>query len=244
MKYAYIYDENTKEYIGKDIAFLDQLESQIANEDIYVLPQFGTFKEPLEYRENYAIIFDIDNDEWIYEEDHRQSRDENGNVIEDTGTPYWLLGDDYTSEPRYMTVPGKLPNDVIFERPAKPLEISKEESKKLLTNSFENILNNAYLISSLGYKINANHTSKSNIEGLITYLSKETSITSTRFRIYDNTFVQVTIDDLNVLLLEVIKSINSLYDQKWIYDEKIKNSTTIEELESLEFTFTYSDFSK
>ena len=120
----------------------------------------------------------------------------------------------------------------------------KEEKKYELNDIFENILNNSYLTSSLGYKINANHTSKSNIEGLITYLSKETSITSTRFRIYDNTFVQVTIDDLNILLLEVIKSINSLYDQKWIYDEKIKNGTTTKEIESLEFIFTYSDFTK
>lgn len=61
-----MYDEHTKEYIGEVEAQIDPLESELKEEEIYLLPANSTFDEPIEEQEGFKIVFD--GEKWISEE--------------------------------------------------------------------------------------------------------------------------------------------------------------------------------
>ena len=67
---------------------------------------------------------------WEVVEDHRQHMDSKGTKT--GGTPFWqpAMGDDYTSQPRYMETLGPLPKGAVTERPAKPLAVLKAEKER------------------------------------------------------------------------------------------------------------------
>lgn len=65
---------------------------------------------------------------WETVEDHRQHMDERGR--KEGGTPYWLPGDTWRSEPRYMEELGPLPTDALLERPRRPLEEYKADKRQ------------------------------------------------------------------------------------------------------------------
>ena len=67
---------------------------------------------------------------WEVVEDHRQHMDSKGTKT--GGTPFWqpAMGDDYTSQPRYMEILGPLPKGAVTERPAKPLAVLKAEKER------------------------------------------------------------------------------------------------------------------
>ena len=67
-------------------------------------------------------------DAWETVEDHRQHMDERGR--KEGGTPYWLPGDTWRSEPRYMEELGPLPTDALLERPRRPLEEYKVDKRR------------------------------------------------------------------------------------------------------------------
>lgn len=73
---------------------------------------------------------------WEQVEDHRKHPNEKGQY--DGGTPYWLPseGDNYKSEPRYMTELGPLPDGAVTERPEKTdEEIQTEQLKSTVYES-------------------------------------------------------------------------------------------------------------
>ena len=55
---VYIYDEETKEFLREEDAFLDPLETQLKGEDVYLLPANATFEKPLDKEDGKAIVFD------------------------------------------------------------------------------------------------------------------------------------------------------------------------------------------
>lgn len=66
---------------------------------------------------------------WELVEDHRQTRDKGGVIVEGSGTPYWLPGDTWQTPARYITELGPLPEGALLERPKKTTEeIEKEET--------------------------------------------------------------------------------------------------------------------
>lgn len=62
---AYMFDENTKEFVGEIESQLDPLESELKGEEIYLLPANSTFTYPLESKEGFKVVFN--GDEWIYQ---------------------------------------------------------------------------------------------------------------------------------------------------------------------------------
>lgn len=238
---TYRFDEKTKEYLLSEQAFLDPLESQIQNKEIYLLPANSTFAKPLDPKEGYVVVWE--NNEWIYKEDHRQKRDKGGVIIESSGTPYWLAGDTYLSPARYMKELGELPEGAILVKPEKPLEVYKQEKHKELSYKFSDVQEKAYLTSSLGFMINAGRTAKADIDGLLEVLQDDTTST-VLFRCYDNSFVNVNLDNLKTMRLEVIKSGQELYQQKWTFGAMIDSCNTSEEVESIKLEFTMLDFTK
>ena len=67
-------------------------------------------------------------DAWETVEDHRQHMDERGR--KEGGTPYWLPGDTWRSEPRYTDELGPLPENALLERPERPLDEYKADKRR------------------------------------------------------------------------------------------------------------------
>lgn len=67
-------------------------------------------------------------DAWETVEDHRQHMDERGR--KEGGTPYWLPGDTWRSEPRYTEELGPLPDGALLMKPERPLDEYKADKRR------------------------------------------------------------------------------------------------------------------
>lgn len=124
------------------------------------------------------------------------------------------------------------------------LEKAKAEKLSELTSlchNFDNRLvnNDMFIISSLGFKVNADLRSQNNIKGLIAV-----NADTVNFVDYNNEIHKLKTSDLNTLLVECSKNGENLYMQKWTYKTQIENAQTIEELNAIDFNFVMLDFSK
>ena len=63
---VYRYDEETKEYIGVETAFIDPLETELQGKEIYLLPANCTFTKATETKEGYKLKWN--GESWEYEE--------------------------------------------------------------------------------------------------------------------------------------------------------------------------------
>ena len=222
----YIYDEKTKEYTGTQNAFIDPLETKKQCKNVYLVPANATDKKPLETKENQAVIFN--GSDWEIIADYR-------------GKTYYI-----GTEQHEMKELGDLPKGATFEpvEPEKTLsELKSEKLSELTTlchNFDDNLVNNdMYVISSLGFKVNADIRSQNNLKGLIAV-----NADTVNFVDYNNKIHKLKSSDLNTLLIECSKNGENLYKQKWAYAEKIKACKTIAELEKIDFNFVMLDFSK
>ncbi len=237
---TYRFNAETKEYLFAEEAFLDPLETEAAGKPVYLLPADSTFTEPLTDKDGYAVCWT--GSAWEYKEDHRQKRDMGGVIIEGTGTPYWMPSDTWDSPARYMTELGPLPEGALLVKPEKPLEVLRKEKLSGLNAAFASVESGAWVMSSLGFKADANTTANTNIEGLIKSMSAlghETVI----FCDYDNVYREVTLGGLQTLQLEVIQNGQSLYAQKWAFRNAINAAQTKEELDAVQVEFNMMDFS-
>ena len=75
---------------------------------------------------------------WEAVEDHRQHMDERGR--KEGGTPYWLPGDTWRSEPRYTEELGPLPDDALLERPERPLDEYKADKRREVSDAYASAL--------------------------------------------------------------------------------------------------------
>ena len=126
------------------------------------------------------------------------------------------------------------PDDTIEALKAKKLaEISAEAHKY---SQYE--CDDMYLISSVGYKINADHKSQDNIRGLIGL-----GVTC-RFKDYNNKYhPNTTIEQLQTMLTECYANGAMLYQQKFAYEDMVANAKSKEEL-YFDVVFDMADFSK
>ena len=147
---------------------------------------------------------------------------------------------------------GEIPNDweeltkeeydKHFEKTFDELKVEKLSELTSITSKFTvNDCDEMHITSSLGYTINADKTAQDNIRGLIEAHGESDII---KYKIYDNSFKDVTIADLKIMLKECAKNGENLYTQKFLYQEKIKACKTIKELEKITFDFVMLDFSK
>lgn len=116
------------------------------------------------------------------------------------------------------------------------LEEAKEAKLAELTSAFDTAAQNAHIMSSVGFEIDANETANRDINGLIVVMEargKENEL----FRAYDNTFHEVTLDDLKTMLVEISEHGQKLYARKWQLEVSIQAATTAEELDAITITF-------
>lgn len=103
--------------------------------------------------------------------------------------------------------------------------------------------NQATLVSSLGFTINANERAKSDIQDLID-LHEGAQTENIEFRCADNTFRTVTLNDLNTMRLEIIENNTFAYQQKWKLEESIAAAENSEQLKSVNIAFEGKNFVK
>ena len=120
--------------------------------------------------------------------------------------------------------------------PEVSLEEAKVEKLEALKAAFLTASETAHCMSSVGFEIDANETANRDINGLIVVMEargKETEL----FRAYDNTFHEVTLDDLKTMLVEISEHGQKLYARKWQLEVSIQAATTAEELDAITITF-------
>ena len=220
----YGYDEKTKEYTGTQNAFIDPLETKKQGKNVYLVPANATDKKPLEAKENQAVIFN--GSEWEIVEDYRNKT--------------YYIG----TEPHEMKELGDLPHGATFEPVEPEKTIDELKSEKLaeltaITSKFDNqLVNNEMVIkSSLGFSINADLRSQLNIRRLISIGAEPVS-----FIIADNTTVDLSLVQLNILISECEENMQYLFELKQSYKQRIVDATTKEELDTIDLQFTMKDF--
>ena len=123
------------------------------------------------------------------------------------------------------------------------IEAKEKKLKELaqVTALFEDNLNkDMYFTSSLGFRVNGDRRTRSNIEDLIRFSPSY----PVQYRDYDNQVQEVTQEQLQTMLVEHITNGENLYSQKWKFEEQINACTTKEEAETIEIEFEMMDFSK
>ena len=107
---AYCYSKKTGAYVGIAYAMQDpEVEGRV------IMPPDSTLTPPPECGEKQVAVWN--GSEWEIKEDHRRHMDSTGHYV--GGTAYWLPGDTWQSEPRYMDVIGPLPEDASTTCPEK-----------------------------------------------------------------------------------------------------------------------------
>ena len=220
----YTYDEKTKEFTGTQNGFIDPLETKKQGENVYLFPRNATYQKPPKTEENQALIFN--GDEWEIVADYR-------------GQTYYI-----GTEQHEMKELGDLPKGATFEpvEPEKTLEELKSEKLAELTaitSKFDNqLVNNEMIIkSSLGFSINADLRSQFNIRRLISIGTEPVS-----FIVADNTTVDLSLAQLNILISECEENMQYLFDLKQSYKKQITDATTKEELDAIKIKFEMLDF--
>ena len=105
----------------------------------------------------------------------------------------------------------------------------KLAAKERIEKGFELAFEKGYTCS-LGFKINCNRIDKDNMDGLARYMKKN-NIPQTMFRIYDNSFVVLTAEELLMLVDELIGYGLYLYEHKWEKEYAIATTTNYNSIE-------------
>ena len=119
--------------------------------------------------------------------------------------------------------------------PQRPLEEARTEKLAELEAAFDTASREAHCTSSVGFEINADETADRNIRGLLVVTKENETV---QFRAYDNTFHDVTLNDLQTMLEDIVNNGNALYQKKWQMEAQIKAAETVEDLEAIDIAFT------
>ena len=145
----------------------------------------------------------------------------------------WVLKSD-TERGTYFEAPEQLGDPESFE-------FKKSAKQELLEAAFQTVQNTAYVVSSLGFRANAGTRAYRDVDGLIKQMTTE-GLESVDFRDYDNVFQPITFEEAKTLELEIIKNGQSIYLQKWAFEDAINKATTVEELDAINIGFDMLDF--
>lgn len=118
--------------------------------------------------------------------------------------------------------------------PQKPLEEARAAKLTELNTAFTSASETAHCMSSAGFEINADETANRNIEGLVLVLKPEES---TLFRAWDNSFHEVTKEQLETMRKEIVVNSQRLYGIKWQIEAAIEAAQTTDELDAIDIVF-------
>ena len=113
------------------------------------------------------------------------------------------------------------------------LEKAKTTKLAELNGAFDAAAKEAHCTSSVGFEIDADEIANRNIEGLVLVMQPEET---TLFRAYDNTFHEVTREQLETMRKEIVVNSQYLYQAKWTMEARIKAAETTEALKIIVVT--------
>lgn len=114
---------------------------------------------------------------------------------------------------------------------------------KIITSMYaQEVCPDMYITSSVqGIRFNADKASQANINALISLLPDDTS--TVRYKVYDNSFHDLTRPQLKVVLAECYQNGLKLYEQKFAYEAQLATTNSIDAIMNMKFTFNMMDFS-
>ena len=121
--------------------------------------------------------------------------------------------------------------------PQRPLEEARTEKLAELERAFNTASHKAHCTSSVGFEIDADETANRNVSSLIVAMEANGE-DSVLFCAYDNTFHEVTLDQLRIMQIEIITHARAVYARKWALREAIEAAQSVVELESLSISFS------
>ena len=121
------------------------------------------------------------------------------------------------------------------------LEYAKSYKLELLKAEFERVQETATVTSSLGFVANAGTRAHRDVTGLIKRMKVDNDST-TEFRDYNDIFQVVTLAELEILQIEIIKNGQYIYKQKWDIEKLIESATNIEDVDAVVISFNMLDF--
>lgn len=135
----------------------------------------------------------------------------------------------------------------IVEIPAPSIEELKTAKLAQVESAYLQWRNaDAYLVSSLGFPADSDERANTDVNALVDSLAEkpEEARGTTIFRGYDNKFYPLTLEQLKTLKSEIGDNGQYSYQQKWAYEDAIKNATSKEELDAIEIVFQPLDATK
>ena len=115
---------------------------------------------------------------------------------------------------------------------------AKQNKLSELKKTADSALNGAYVVSSLGFKADANPVAVRDLEGLVIIGSD-----SVMFCDYDNEFHPLNKEQVLTLQREILLNGQNMYAQKWTIRQQINEAESIEALNNIQIEFTMLDFS-
>ena len=133
---------------------------------------------------------------------------------------------------------------VTYIEEQEPIETLKTQKSFFIKQAFLSWRNSqATLISSLGFKADANERANSDVNGLLIAYEDNRNEQIT-FRDADNVFHSLSYDQLKTLQKEIIDNGTFAYAQKWTFDDRVEKATTKEELDAIKVEFNGKNFSE
>lgn len=133
-----------------------------------------------------------------------------------------------------------------------PVEPSLDELKQMKLGALDGAFaeyrqsSKTFLISSLGFKANANVTAFDNVSGLVAQLQfkadKGEENPQVGFMTFDDELVMLDIEKMKTLQVEISENGSNIYAQKWMLRQTIQAAENEETLNAIEIVFKHTDF--
>lgn len=116
---------------------------------------------------------------------------------------------------------------------------AKQNKLSELKKTADSALNGALVVSSLGFKADANPAAVRDLEGLVII-----GADSVMFCDYENNFHPLNKEQVLTIQREILLNGQNLYAQKWNYRAVVNAAETVDELNAITFKFDMLDFSE
>ena len=139
--------------------------------------------------------------------------------------------------------------DPVSPTPHEPdLDELKQMKLGALDGAFNEYRNSSetFLVSSLGFKTNANVTAFDNVSGLVAQLQYANDLgyydKKIGFMDFDDQLHEIGLQELKTLQVEISANGSNCYAQKWAMRNQIQNAQNEQELDAIEIKFEPTDF--
>lgn len=216
MKKIYYFDENN-EFTSEGFTYIDPLESQLKDADVYLLPPSATFEAPPAKSEGYAIVWS--GEEWQLIPDYR-------------GVEYWLPDDTYHDFAHVMRELGELPEGAILTRPERSLDEVKASKIQELKN-YRNTEEESPILYK-GKLWDFDSKSRDRINAAATALEVN-NIESIEWTANDDTSMVLTVHDLKSIVSNAALRGDALHSKYRTLRDTANAATSIEEINAVQW---------